>query len=102
MGFTVAQDRLPQLVWFKLLGQGKLSWVLGLWEPMKRIDLLMSGFELHQVGKRMLELASPEAKQAFREYYAGVNLYLNRQSVLPKELELLQLSGYEIEPFFCR
>ena len=67
LGFTVAQDRLPQLVWFKLLGQGKLSWVLGLWEPMKRIDLLMSGFELHQVGKRMLELASPEAKQAFRE-----------------------------------
>ena len=67
LGFTVAQDRLPQLVWFKLLGQGKLPWVLGLWEPMKRIDLLMSGFELHQVGKRMLELASPEAKQAFRE-----------------------------------
>ena len=99
MGFTVAQDRLPQLVWFKLLGQGRLSEVLGLWEPVKRIDLLMRGFELHQVGKRMLELASPEAKQAFREYYAGVNLFLERQSVLPIELELLQLSGYEIEPF---
>ena len=92
-------DRLPQLVWFKLLGQGRLSEVLGLWEPLKRIDLLMRGFELHQVGKRMLELASPEAKQAFREYYAGVNLFLERQSVLPIELELLQLSGYEIEPF---
>ena len=99
MGFTVAQDRLPQLVWFKLLSQGRLSEVLGLWEPLKRIDLLMRGFELHQVGKRMLELASPEAKQAFREYYAGVNLFLERQSVLPIELELLQLSGNEIEPF---
>ncbi|MGB0808663.1 MAG: penicillin acylase family protein [bacterium] len=55
LGFTVAQDRLPQLVWFKLLGQGRLSEVLGLWEPVKRIDLLMRGFELHQVGKRMLE-----------------------------------------------
>ena len=96
LGFTVAQDRLPQLVWFKLLGQGRLSEVLGLWEPLKRIDLLMRGFELHQVGKRMLELASPEAKQAFREYYAGVNLFLERQSVLPIELELLQLSGNEI------
>ena len=66
---------------------------------MKRIDLLMRGFELHQVGKRMLELTSPEAKQAFREYYAGVNLFLERQSVLPIELELLQLSGNEIEHF---
>ena len=40
---------------------GSNSWVretfevLGLWEPVKRIDLLMRGFELHQVGKRMLE-----------------------------------------------
>ena len=42
---------------------------------------------------------SPEAKQAFKSYYAGVNLFLERQSVLPIELELLQLSGYEIEPF---
>ena len=25
----------------------------------------MRGFELHKVGKRMLELANPEAKQAF-------------------------------------
>ena len=99
LGFTVAQDRLPQLVWFKLLGQGRLSEVLGLWEPVKRIDLLMRGFELHQVRIRMLELASPEAKQAFKSYYAGVNLFLERQSVLPIELELLQLSGYEIEPF---
>ena len=66
---------------------------------MKKIDLLMRGFELHQVGKRMLELASPEAKQAFKSYYAGVNLFLERQSVLQIELELLQLSGYEIEPF---
>ena len=99
LGFTVAQDRLPQLVWFKLLGQGRLSEVLGLWEPVKRIDLLMRGFELHQVGKRMLELASPEAKQAFKEYYAGVNLFLKRQSVLPIEFELLQLSGNEIKPF---
>ena len=77
LGFTVAQDRLPQLVWFKLLGQGT-SKVLGLWEPLKRIDLLMRGFELHQVGKRMLELSSPEAKQAFKSYYAGVNLFLER------------------------
>ena len=99
LGFTVAQDRLPQLVWFKLLGQGRLSEVLGLWKPVKRIDLLMRGFELHQVGKRMLELASPEAKQAFKSYYAGVNQFLERQSILPLELELLQLSGYEIEPF---
>lgn len=99
LGFTVAQDRLPQLVWFKLLGQGRLSEVFGLWEPVKKIDLLMRGFQLHQVGQRMLDLASPEAKQAFRAYYAGVNLFLERQSVLPLELELLQLSGYEIEPF---
>ena len=37
LGFTVAQDRLPQLVWFKLLGQGRLSEVFGLWEPVKKV-----------------------------------------------------------------
>ena len=79
--------------------RGDFFEVLGLWEHVKRIYLLMRGFELHQVGKRMLKLASLEAKQAFREYYAGVNLFLKRQSVLPLELELLQLSGNEIEPF---
>ena len=50
LGFTVARDRLPKLVWFKLLGQGRLSEVLGLWEPVIRIDLLMLDLNCIRLG----------------------------------------------------
>jgi len=45
LGFTVAQDRLPQLVWFKLLGQGRLSevfWALGTCEKNRSVDAWIS------------------------------------------------------------
>lgn len=98
LGWTVAQDRLPQLELFRVLGQGRLTEVVGLWEPVIKVDLLLRTFRLHEIGQRMLRESSPEVQAAFRAYYQGVNAYLENHP-LPLELALLELTGYEVQPF---
>lgn len=101
LGFTHAQDRLWQMNFLRMTGQGRLSEILGKNPKVQEIDLLLRsmGFS-HQV-KKSFEVMKPETRALLEAYASGVNAFLQRdmrigEPGLPPEFLIL---GHKPEPW---
>ena len=95
LGFVHAQDRLWQMEFTRRLGAGRLAEVLG--EPTLKFDRFLRTLGLYRLAEANYDRLSPEAREAYDAYAAGVNAWLETHSgLLPPEFLIL---GIEPEPW---
>ena len=95
LGFVHAQDRLWQMEFARRLGAGRLAEVLG--APALKFDRFLRTLGLYRVAEANYEQLSPEVRDAFDAYAAGVNAWMGaRSGALPPEFLLL---GVKPEPW---
>ena len=95
LGFVHAQDRLWLMEFTRRLGAGRLAEVLG--EPTLKFDRFFRTLGLYRLAEANYEQLSPEVREAYDAYAAGVNAWLRaRSGALPLEFLLL---GVEPEPW---
>lgn len=93
MGYVSAYDRFTQMEGFRLVGQGKLSELIG--KATLEMDIYLRALNVDKVAKTLYECASPELVHMLERYSAGVNAYL-AEAPLPMTLKL---AGYKPEPW---
>src|SRR5579859_4151513 len=96
-GYVVAQDRLWQMDFFRRVGAGRLSEVLGARQATLDADRNVRTMGWQRAAQKELD-ALPAADRALLEQYAaGVNAFLaSHQDSLPIEFSIL---GYKPEPW---
>lgn len=100
LGWAIAQDRLFQLTLNRHVAQGRLSELVGLWKPVRDIDLGLRELDLHGYGQVVHDRASPEAQAALQAYYNGLNAWLRAHGDgLPFDVQILHLLGADDSPF---
>ncbi|MFW6290267.1 MAG: penicillin acylase family protein [Mariniphaga sp.] len=92
-GYAMAQDRLWQMDLLRRVTQGRLSEVLG--KDQLETDLLMRALRIQEKSESILEQIPADVHSALEAFSAGVNHYIENQS-LPPEFRIL---GYEPEPW---
>jgi penicillin amidase len=96
-GYVHAQDRFWQMDFWRHLGAGRLSELVG--GAMLDTDKFLRTLGWERVAKQELELLGPEERAILDAYTAGVNAYLSEHSGTALSLEYLFLpivnSGYE-------
>ena len=94
-GYVHAQDRLWQMEFNRVVGQGRLASLFG--EGALEIDKIMHVFGLAQAAERDWQVLSPDTRAALTAYADGVNAYLaTHRGRLPIEFTLL---GVEPRPW---
>jgi len=94
-GYVHAQDRLWQMEFDRILGEGRLAAFFG--EGAVEIDKVMKVFGLTQAAAKDWETLSPATRELLTAYADGVNAYLKtHRSRLPIEFTLL---GVEPRPW---
>lgn len=89
LGFVHAQDRLFQMEFSRLLGQGRLSEVIG--AETVEIDRLIRTFDIPGLAEAALARLPPGARRAVESYSRGINEYLaTRHGLLPAEFQALR------------
>jgi penicillin amidase len=86
-GFVHAQDRLFQMEFWRRLGAGRLSEVLG--EPTVEVDRWLRVLGLRRVAEQEVALLSDETRELMLAYASGVNAFIDRGR-LPVEFSLLR------------
>jgi penicillin amidase len=95
LGYVHAQDRLWQMEFTRRLGAGRLAEVLG--KPALKFDRFLRTLGLYRIAEANYNQLSPEVRDTFDAYAAGVNAWLrSRSGALPPEFLLL---GIEPEPW---
>jgi penicillin G amidase len=94
-GYVHAQDRLWQMEFDRILGEGRLAALFG--EGAVEIDKVMKVFGLAQAAAKDWETLSPATREILTAYAGGVNAYLKtHRGRLPIEFTLL---GVEPRPW---
>jgi acyl-homoserine-lactone acylase len=93
MGYVSAYDRFSQMEGFRLVGQGRLSEMVG--KATLEMDIYLRALNLNQVAKTLYASASPDLKEKLEIYSKGVNAYL-ANAPLPMTIKM---SGYKPEPW---
>jgi penicillin amidase len=94
-GYVHAQDRLWQMEFNRILGQGRLSALFG--EGALEVDKAMHVLGLRQAAERDWQVLAPATRDLVSAYAGGVNAYLStHRGRLPIEFTLL---GVEPQPW---
>ena len=91
MGYVSAYDRFTQMEGFRLVGQGRLSELLG--KTTLEMDIYLRALNLNQAAQTLYMSASPELHKVLKRYSDGVNAYM-ANSPLPMTLKM---AGYKPE-----
>jgi penicillin amidase len=95
LGFVHAQDRLWQMEFQRLVGNGRLAEVVG--EEGLDTDRFIRTLGVRQAATQALDYLSPKTLGVLQAYSDGVNAFLaSRKGLLPPEFLLLQ---HEPEPW---
>jgi acyl-homoserine-lactone acylase len=93
MGYVNACDRFAQMEGLRLVGQGRLSEMVG--EPGIAMDSYLRALNVTEVAEMLYASASPEMRHLLQRYSDGINAYLADEP-LPT---MLQLTGHTPEPW---
>jgi len=94
-GYVMASDRLAQMTAFSLLGQGRLSEMVG--KIALDIDVYVRMLGVANAAQEEFANLDDEVKEALLSFSAGVNSYINsHKNRLPLDFKL---SGYFPEPW---
>jgi len=94
-GYVHAQDRLWQMEFNRIVGQGRLAALFG--EGALEIDKVMHTFGLSQAAERDWQVLAPATRALLTAYADGVNAYVStHRGRLPVEFTLL---GVEPRPW---
>ncbi len=94
-GYVHAQDRLWQMEFNRIVGQGRLASLFG--EGALEIDRIMHVLGLAKAAERDWQVLSPDTRAALTAYADGVNAYLStHRGRLPIEFTVL---GVEPQPW---
>ncbi len=99
-GFVHAQDRFWQMEFWRHIGTGRLSEMLG--KTTLNQDRFIRTLGWNRAAQQDLERLGPEERAILEAYAAGVNAYLeHHRDRLPLEFTLFRLFGrrWEIEPW---
>ncbi len=99
-GFLHAQDRFWQMEFWRHIGTGRLSEMLG--KTTLHQDRFIRTLGWNRAAQQDLEALGPEERAILEAYAAGVNAYLEQnRDRLPLEFTLFRLFGrrWEIEPW---
>jgi penicillin amidase len=96
-GFASAQDRLWQMEYDRRRATGRWSEAVG--ASGLPGDILARRLQLGRSAKSDLRSMSPETREMFEAYAAGVNAYLQSGQPLPLEYELTSLKPEPWEPW---
>ncbi|WP_448594941.1 penicillin acylase family protein [Thermoflexus hugenholtzii] len=99
-GFIHAQDRFWQMEFWRHIGTGRLSEMLG--KTTLNQDRFIRTLGWNRAAQQDLERLGPEERAILEAYAAGVNAYLEQhRDRLPLEFTLFRLFGrrWEIEPW---
>ncbi len=99
-GYVHAQDRFWQMEFWRRIGSGRLSEVLG--ESALGQDRFIRTVGWHRAAQRDLERMDDEPRAVLEDYAEGVNAYVStHQGRLGLEFDVLGLTGtmVEIEPW---
>lgn len=91
MGYVSAYDRFTQMEGFRLVGQGRLSEMIG--PATVDMDIYLRALNLRQVAKTLYESSSPDLKQKLQRYSDGINAYM-ANGKLPMTIKM---SGHKPE-----
>lgn len=83
LGYAHAQDRMWQMDYKRMLGQGRLSEVLG--AGFLDSDKLMRTLGLQRAAQQALTRLSPDERLSLRAYADGVNAWIDGDHPLPVE-----------------
>jgi penicillin amidase len=96
-GFIHAQDRFWQMEFWRRIGTGRLSEILG--ESALENDKFIRTLGWHRTAAQEVALLSPEALAAMEAYAEGVNAYLSTNTKsMGFEFTVLGLTGVDIDP----
>ena len=93
-GFVTAQDRLWHMEFDRKRGAGRWAEMMG--EPAVEQDKLMRRFRLEDSARADYQASSPETRAMFDAYASGVNAFIESDSPLPVEYQII---GLEPEPW---
>lgn len=100
-GYVHAQDRFWQMEFWRHIGQGRLSEMLG--ESTLDTDIFIRTIGWHRTAEQELSMVEPEYLHALEAYSEGVNAYIDshNRSQMGLEFTVLGLTGtdWEIEPW---
>jgi penicillin amidase len=99
-GYVHAQDRFWQMEFWRRIGSGRLSEVLG--ESALEQDRFIRTVGWHRAAQRDLDQMDDESRAVLEDYAAGVNAYVStHEGRLGLEFAVLGLTGtrFEIEPW---
>jgi len=99
-GFVHAQDRFWQMEFWRRIGAGRLSEILG--ESTLENDAFIRTLGWHRVASLELELLTSEERSSLEAYAQGVNTFMDaNQGRLGLEFTILGLTGvkFETEPW---
>ncbi len=96
-GFVHAQDRFWQMEFWRRVGAGRLSEILG--KSAINTDRFIRTVGWRRDAKKDLEALSPEAEDAMNAYSEGVNAYLKtHKGSYGLEFTVLKLTGVKLDP----
>ena len=93
MGYVSAYDRFTQMEGFRLVGQGRLSELIG--KATLEMDIYLRALNLKQVAETLYASASPDLRHKLEIYSKGVNAYL-ANAPLPMTIKM---AGHKPEPW---
>jgi penicillin amidase len=100
-GYVHAQDRFWQMDFWRHLGSGRLSELLG--ESLLETDQFLRTLGFARVAQQELETFDPTSMAILESYSAGVNAYLEEHQGADLSLEYLVLKAvnadYQVEPW---
>ncbi len=96
-GYVHAQDRFWQMEFWRRLGSGRLSEVLG--KSALPTDRFVRTIGWHRAAAQEWEQTDPETRSALESYAEGVNAYIStHKGRLGLEFTLLGLMGRNVDP----
>jgi penicillin amidase len=96
-GYVHAQDRFWQMEFFRRVGSGRLSEILG--ESALENDRFIRTVGWHRAAARELEMMDDETRSMLEAYAKGVNAYISaHRGSLGLEFTILGLTGTRFEP----
>jgi len=96
-GYVHAQDRFWQMEFWRRMGSGRLSEVLG--ESGLEADRFLRTLGWHRTAARELELLDDKTRAALEAYAEGVNAYVSsHRRRLGLEFTILRFNGVKFEP----
>ena len=101
-GYVHAQDRFWQMDFWRHVGSGRLSEMMG--EGTLETDKFLRTLGWRQIAEQEYAMLRPESKAILDDYAEGVNAYIQGREPIELSLEYLVLTGvlnpdYEIEPW---